>query len=172
MAREHWQQLPVFLGFAADRHFFLIAYMLSFVMDVVVIDTSIFVSAVMKAGTAPRQALRLCLSGEVQPLMGNALFAEYEDVLSRKDLFQRAPLKDAERWQLLDAYLSVCRWVPVYYLWRPNLSDEADNHVIELAVAGNAGWVVTGNKADFKSGELLFPELHIATANEFLKERS
>ena len=29
-------------------------------------------------------------------------------------------------------------WVRVYYLWRPNLPDEADNHLVELAVAGNA----------------------------------
>ena len=141
-------------------------------MDSAVIDTSIFVSAVMKSWTAPRQVLRLCLSGEVQPLMGNALFTEYEDVLSRKDLFEGAALEDSERSQLLDAYLSVCRWVPIYYLWRPNLRDEADNHLVELALAGNARWVVTGNKADLGSGELLFPELRIVTAREFLGERS
>ena len=73
---------------------------------------------------------------------------------------------------MLDAYLSVCRWVPIYYLWRPNLRDEADNHLVELALAGNARWVVTGNKADLRSGELLFPELSVVTATEFLAERS
>ena len=140
-------------------------------MDVAVIDTSVFVSAVMKADTAPRQVVRLCLGGHVRPLMGNALFAEYEDVLSRVALFRHAPLSVSERGQLLDAYLSVCRWIPVYYLWRPNLRDEADNHLVELALAGNAGWIVTGNKADLASGELLFPKLRIVTATEFLSER-
>lgn len=141
-------------------------------MDVAVIDTNVFVSAMMKAETAPRQVLRLCLSGQVRPLMGNALFAEYEAVLSRKALFHAAPLTEAERWQLLDAYMSVCRWVPIYYLWRPNLPDEADNHLVELALAGNAAWIVTGNTGDLTAGELRFPALRIVTATEFLKERS
>ncbi len=141
-------------------------------MEVAVVDTSVFISAVMKAETPPRQVLRLCLEGAVLPLMGNALFTEYEDVLSRKELFEGSALVESERQQLLDAYLSVCRWVPIYYLWRPNLRDEADNHLIELALAGNAGWLVTGNKADLGSGELLFPELRIATAIEFLEARS
>ena len=140
-------------------------------MSVAVIDTSVFVSAVMKADTAPRQVLRLCLRGKVRPLMSNALFAECEDVLSRQGLFKGSPLTEAERGQLLDAYLSVCSWVPIYYLWRPNLRDEADNHVVELALAGNARWIVTGNKADLGSGELVFPDLKIYTPTEFLKER-
>lgn len=141
-------------------------------MSVAVIDTSVFVSAVMKPDTAPRQVLRLCLNGAVQPLMGNALFAECEDVLSRESVFRDSPLVEAERWQLLDAYLSVCRWVPVYYLWRPNLRDEADNHLVELALAGNARWIVTGNKADLGSGELLFPDLKVVSPTAFLEERN
>ena len=124
-------------------------------MTIVVIDTSVFISAVMKPGTAPRRVLRSCLEGQVSPLMGNALFSEYEDVLSRDHIFKRAALDEAERSRLLDAFLSVCRWVSVFYLWRPNLRDEADNHLIELALAGNAGWIVTGNKSDFGAGELL-----------------
>lgn len=141
-------------------------------MSVAVIDTSVFVSAVMKADTAPRQVLRLCLSGDVQPLMGNALFAECEDVLSREGVFKGSLLAEAERWRLLDAYLSVCRWVPVYYLWRPNLRDEADNHLVELALAGNARWIVTGNEADLGSGELVFPDLKVVSPTAFLEERN
>src|ERR1700687_636005 len=40
-----------------------------------------------------------------------------------------------EQTQLLDAFLSRTRLVEVYYRWRPNLPDEGDNHVLELAVA-------------------------------------
>ena len=39
---------------------------------------------------------------------------------------------------MFDGFLSVCRWVEVFFAWRPNLPDEADNHLVELAVAGNA----------------------------------
>ena len=58
----------------------------------------------------------------------------------------------------------------VYYRWRPNLSDEGDNHVLELALAGAAGIIVTTNRADFLGGDLRFPEVKILTPPEFLKE--
>jgi hypothetical protein len=54
---------------------------------------------------------------------------------------------------LLEAFPSVCEWLDVYFGWRPNLSDEGDNHLIELAVAGGAGWIVTNNLADFERAE-------------------
>jgi hypothetical protein len=47
--------------------------------------------------------------------------------------------------------------VKVYYLWRPNLPDEADNHLIELALAGGADTIVTNNLRDVSRGELTFP---------------
>jgi hypothetical protein len=38
----------------------------------------------------------------------------------------------------------------VYFLWRPNLPDEADNHLIELALAGAAQTIVTHNLNDLQ----------------------
>ncbi|MFZ4538095.1 helix-turn-helix domain-containing protein [Propionivibrio sp.] len=35
------------------------------------------------------------------------------------------------------SHLGLFRLIP-YYGWRPNLPDEADNHLIKLALAGNA----------------------------------
>lgn len=66
-----------------------------------------------------------------------------------------------ERNDLLDIFLSVCEWTRVYYIWRPNLPDEADNHLIELAIAGGADLIVTRNLRDLRSGELQFPSLRI-----------
>ena len=55
------------------------------------------------------------------------------------------------------------------FLWRPNLPDEADNHLIELALAGGAGAIVTNNVRDVRRGELAFPHLQILTPSQFLK---
>ena len=41
-------------------------------------------------------------------------------------------------------------------LRRPNLGDESGNHPVELAVAGNAAWIVTGNERDVAAGEPVF----------------
>ena len=137
----------------------------------VVIDTNIFVSALMNAAGAPRAVLRLALKREVLPVIGNALFNEYESLLKRDNLWKDSLLKGSERERLFDALLSVSAWTPIYYLWRSNLRDESDNHLIELAVAAGAETIITANKRDFAGSELLFPQIRIETAGEFLDQR-
>lgn len=141
----------------------------------IVLDTNVLVSALLVgdgAGTAPRAVLRMCLGNEVVPLMGAALYAEYENVLARSDLFERSPLIGAEREAVFDALMSVCVWTPIYYLWRPNLPDAGDDHLVELALAGGADWIVTANIRDLQRGELRFDQLQIGTAGQFLDQPS
>jgi len=135
-----------------------------------VVDTNVIVSALISAKGANRSLLRNCLEGKTEPLLGETLFLEYEDVLSRPDLMCKSPLTATEQRQLFEAFLSVCSWVDVYFGWRPNLRDEGDNHLIELAVAGGANWIVTNNLADFRGAELRFPHIRIAPPGEYLKE--
>lgn len=122
----------------------------------VVIDTNVLVSALMTDGGAARAVVRACLTGGHQPLIGAALFAEYEDVFARDALFARTGVDAGERRVVLDAFLSVCVWIRISYLWRPNLPDPGDDHLVELAIAGGAQALVTGNIRDFR-GELRLP---------------
>lgn len=62
------------------------------------------------------------------------------------------------------------RWVTVYYGWRPNLPDEADNHLIELALAGGAAAIVTHNLRDVRGGELRLGSLRVLTPAQCLEE--
>lgn len=134
----------------------------------IVVDTSVVVSAMTVRDTAPRAVLALCLERKVQPLVGNALFNEYLDVFGRDRPFERCPLGKEERHELLAALAAVSEWVPIRYLWRPNLVDEADNHLVDLAIAGRADWIVTGNVRDLRSGELRFDHLKIGSAGDFM----
>lgn len=140
------------------------------VAETVIVDTSVLVAALKSADGASRQVLRLCLQGEAAPLMGHKLFLEYEDVFERPGLFDSSPATLAEREALFHGFLAVCRWVSIFFLWRPNLPDEGDNHVVELAVAGSAKVIITHNVADL-ARELRFPDVQISTPAHFLRLR-
>jgi putative PIN family toxin of toxin-antitoxin system len=135
----------------------------------IVVDTNVLVGACMGTG-APAAVVEACICGKGLPIVGNALLSEYEDVLSRETLFDGYRLTKAERFELLDIFLARCQWSMVYFTWRPNLRDEADNHLVELAVAGGADAIVTRNLRDLGRMELRFPQLKVLGPEDFLKE--
>lgn len=133
-----------------------------------VVDTNVFVAGLRSGGGASREVLRRSLGGQYQPLFGNALWLEYQDLLGRpvwSDL-----TTSEERLDVLAALASQGRWVTMYYGWRPNLPDEADNHLIELALAGAAEAIVTHNVRDLARGELRLGGLDILTPAQCLEK--
>ena len=135
----------------------------------ILVDTNVFVGACMGVG-ASAKVVELCLRGDLQPVMGASLLAEYEDVLNRDALFENCRLNLAQQEELLDIFLSVCQWRHTYFSWRPNLRDEGDNHIVELAVAAAVSHVITWNTRDFAAMELRFPALKFISPPQFLKE--
>jgi putative PIN family toxin of toxin-antitoxin system len=137
----------------------------------IVIDTSVWISALITKKSEARELLRLVLREKLFPQMSEALFREYEAVMKRKKIQQLIPLTLLEQNDLFEAYLSTCKWNEIYYTWRPNLKDEDDNFVVELAVASGAEAIVTYNIKDFKSAQLLFKH-QIITPEDFIEEIS
>jgi predicted nucleic acid-binding protein len=147
----------------------MVAKLLPSAVVIIVLDTNVFIGACLGTGAA-NQVLAACLRGEHTPLMGTALLMEYEDVLGRAAVFAECRLSAAERDELFDIFLAQCRWTRIYFGWRPNLPDEADNHLVELAVAGGASHIVTRNVRDLRMQQLKFPWLSVTTPGRFLKE--
>ena len=137
----------------------------------VILDTNVLINVLLGPSrrSASYRVVELCLSGQVQPQLGAALFAEYEDVANREHVCNMSLYSHEEIEQFLDGFFSICQWVKINYLWRPNLLDEADNHLIELAVASNARFIVTQNVKDMRSGDLKF-DFEVLTPDEFLKK--
>jgi len=125
---------------------------------------------VLSGGGDNRRVLRACLERRVQPIVGQALLSEYEDVLGRESLFKDCVLNARERTDLLDALLSVSEWVKIYFSWRPNLPDEADNHLVELAVAGAAERIVTYNHRHLSRAEFRFPQIRIVSPARLMED--
>lgn len=90
--------------------------------------------------------------------------------MARGMLFAACHLTREERKALLDAFLSLCHWQKVYYAWRPNLPDEADNHLVELAVAGGATAIVTYNTRELERAERHFTGLRIFQPGALVSE--
>ena len=135
----------------------------------VVIDTSVWISALITKDSSARDLLCLVFHKKVFPQMSEALFYEYEAVMKRRKIQELTPLSEEEQKRLFYAYLSTCKWNEIYYMWRPNLKDEDDNFVVELAVASGAEYIITYNTKDFQKSELIFRHI-IITPEEFIKE--
>ena len=135
----------------------------------IVVDTNVFIGAILSSQGLNRELIRCCLLGEYLPIMSNALYLEYESVIEREDVIAKCQLDSSKVNELLDGFLSVSMWVNIYYSWRPNLRDECDNHVIELAIAGNAQIIATNNLRDFRGSELTFPQLQVLNPYQIIE---
>ena len=138
-------------------------------MDIVQ-DTNVFVAALRKGGGASAIVLDRCLSLKDQAFMGAALYAEYEELISRENLWCDVPISREEREMLLDDFCATARWQSVYFRWMPNLPDESDDHVLELAIVGGVEHLVTHNTRDFERGEMRFSMPVVVTPAEHLEK--
>ena len=136
--------------------------------SVPVTDTHVLVAGLRSGGGAARAVLRRALGGTLQPLFGNALWMEYQD-LSGRPVWGDATTA-GKRQGVLAALARQGRWVTVYYGWPPNLPDEEDNHLIELALAGGAQAIITHNLRDLRGGELRLGNLRVLTPAQCLEE--
>lgn len=107
----------------------------------VVFDTNVLVSAFVFPGGRADDAMRRVLGGEDELVSSRALLDELLEVLARK--FSR------DREELARVALFVSEAATMV---RPSrrlrvLRDDADNRVLECAVAGRVAAIVTGDKA-------------------------
>ena len=134
-----------------------------------VIDTNILVGALLSGNGINRQIIKLCFENKIAPQISNALVLEYEELFSRKEILEKSLLTVKENQYFLDDFLSICQWNEFFYKWRPNLRDESDNHLIELALASQSKFIVTHNIRDFRFVELRFPDLEILNPSQMLE---
>jgi uncharacterized protein len=138
----------------------------------IVVDTNVLVGSLLRGQGFSRRIILDCLKGKLSPQISNALYYEYEDVFGRQNIFENSSTTIDEREIIFKSFLEICDWKNVKYNWRPNLQNENDNHLIELAIVSNANAIVTFNKKDFANSDLHFPQISILNPKEFFEHWS
>ena len=135
------------------------------------LDTCVVLSALRSRRGASNALLRQAFEGHLPVVVHFKLVAEYRDVLLREEQLRATGLDARIVQRFLAAYVGIADEVLVHFLWRPNLPDENDNFIIEIAIAASPCTVVTHNVSDFRRGERLFAGVEVARPAEILRLR-
>jgi uncharacterized protein len=124
----------------------------------IVLDTNVFISALINPHGHPASILNLIISDDIKILIDNRIIEEYRTVLSRK----KFKFKETQYNPLLD-YISENG---IFILAKPinaKFSDEDDKVFYEVALSGEANYLVTGNIKHFPK------EAFVVTPAEFIE---
>lgn len=126
----------------------------------IVLDTNIFVSALVFPGGRADEALRRVVERRAHLILSKAIINELLEVLSRK--FER----DKEALSRIAVFLS-----DMGELVHPRrklavLEDESDNRILECAITGKAELIVTGDRAMLNLGK--YKGIKIVSLKEYL----
>ena len=112
----------------------------------VVLDTNVIVAGLRSQRGAAFQVLSLVGTGVFTHCLSVPLLFEYEAVLNRAGV---VPLSHEGIEDILDGLCATAERRALYFLWRPQLPDAADDLVLEIAVTGQCDTIVTFNLRHF-----------------------
>ena len=132
----------------------------------IVIDTNVILSSLQSNKGKAFELVSQVGTGMFDCAVSVPLILEYEAVL--KNHLDKGIVSDSDIEDFIDYLCAVGIKTKIFYLWRPYLKDQSDDHVLELAISAGAERVVTYNKRDFLRAEDL--GIKIQTPKEFLAE--
>ena len=136
---------------------------------IITVDTNVIFSALNSSKGASHLILRIIVNEEVQLALSPSTYFEYYDVLTRPDNLKKLNLSINEVEDILDLLALLAKKHKIYFLQRPNLTDESDNIFIECAFASSSDFLITSNVKDFNMGELEYQFIKIITPGAFIK---
>ena len=96
----------------------------------IILDTNVLYAGLYSNRGASHEVLRAVERGEIEIVLSTALVFEYEDILRRHQ--RRLNLSDKDVEYVLDGLCAVGAHQQIYFLWRPQLPDPRDDHILEL----------------------------------------
>ena len=142
-----------------------IAYNIIVSVPNIVIDTNVVIAALRSKKGASHRLLSLAGTEKYNTHDSVALVLEYEDVIQRHRVELGLSQDDVS--DLIDSLCALAKHHPIYFQWRPFLSDANDEMVLELAVSAQCKYIVTHNIADFQGVEKF--SIQVVTPGAFLR---
>ena len=129
---------------------------------IVVVDTNVFISGVIRPFSKPAAILRLAASGAIQPAYDVRLLSEYREVLRRPKFGFSEHAIEQFLFQIQEEGISVVA-APLKF----RLTDPDDEVFLEVALSARVSALVTGNKRHFP--KRAHGEVRILSPAEFLQ---
>ena len=130
---------------------------------IIVADTNIVVSGLLKSNSPSGNILRLILNGIIRLGIDNRILDEYREVLNREKFgFDR---------ESVDNILDEIEAEGINIISEPTditLPDDEDLSFLEVAINGNIKILVTSNKKHFPKKK--YRQVNIYSPREFIKE--
>jgi putative PIN family toxin of toxin-antitoxin system len=117
----------------------------------VVVDTNVLLSALRSKLGASYRLIKLVGDPRWRMNVSTALLLQYEAVAKREAVPLHATEEETDKF--IDFICAKSEHRAIYFSWRPQLADANDEFILELAVAANAEYIVTFNRADFRGAE-------------------
>ncbi|MEW6354691.1 MAG: putative toxin-antitoxin system toxin component, PIN family [Planctomycetota bacterium] len=132
----------------------------------IVLDTNVLLAGLYSSAGASHKVLDAVEREKVAIVLSIALVFEYEEVLKRHKRSLGLSNEDVD--VVLDNLCLLGEHQTIYFLWRPQLRDPKDDHLLELAVASGVDTIVTHNVRDFRGVEKF--GIRAITPGKFLEE--
>ncbi len=130
----------------------MVSYIIPYMSDdLVIIDTNVLLSGLQSNKGQSYKILQKLLAEEIHIGISVPLVLEYEKIL--KKCLDREIFTDEDIDGVINFICKIGTPIKVFYLWRPYLKDPYDDHLLEVALAGNCKYILTYNKKDFEGIE-------------------
>jgi len=137
----------------------------------IVLDTSVVGAGLRSRLGTSNAVLRSVANKQVVALATHPPFFEYEEVLKRAEhrLIHGLTLEEID--EFLAELAAVLEPVETHFQWRPQVRDPGDEMVLEAAINGHAGIIVTFNVSDFAAAAGRFG-IQILQPRDLMREMS
>jgi uncharacterized protein len=133
----------------------------------VVLDTNILISAFITPNGEPAQVVKLLQTEDFYLILSADVFKEIERVIQYPKLRRLYHYTDEQVEAFLEGIRRIAIWIAETERLAVVDADESDNRFIELAVAGSARYIITGDKRHLLKIRR-YQSIEIVSPTEFL----